>query len=75
MKTISRYRDKRWSLLRLALAVVIALPLAGCGDILKVVDPDIVTPESLESEIGLQTLRNGAKTIAMRRKRQRAIVS
>ena len=60
MKTISTYRDKRGSLLRLALAVVIALPLAGCGDILKVVDPDIVTPESLESEIGLQTLRNGA---------------
>lgn len=40
--------------------VALALPLVGCSDILLVNDPDVVTPESLESEIGLQTLRNGA---------------
>ena len=56
---ITTYRDRPGSLLKLALAVVIALPLSGC-DILDVVDPDIVTPGSLESDVGLQTLRNGA---------------
>lgn len=58
MTMISTYRDRPGRLLSLALAVVITLP--GCKGVLDVVDPDIVTPESLESEIGLQTLRNGA---------------
>ncbi len=60
MNKITTYRDRTGSLLKLALAVVIALPLSGCKGVLDVVDADIVTPESLESEIGLQTLRNGA---------------
>ena len=60
MNTITRYRDRPGSLLMLALAVVIALPLSGCKGILDVFDPDIVTPGSLESDVGLQTLRNGA---------------
>lgn len=60
MNTITTYRDRPGSLLRLALAVVIALPLSGCKGVLDVVDADIVTPGSLESDIGLQTLRNGA---------------
>ena len=58
MSNIASYTERRrlfWS----ALAVAIILPLAGCN-ILEVVDPDIVTPESLESDIGLQVLRNGA---------------
>ncbi len=46
---------------RLAIvAVGLTLPLAGCENILEVTDPDIVTPDALASEIGLQTLRNGA---------------
>ncbi len=46
---------------RLAIvAVALTLPLAGCENILEVVDPDIVTPDALDSELGLQTLRNGA---------------
>jgi len=44
-----------------ALAIsMMALGLSACDNILKVSDPDIVTPENLEDEIGLQTLRNGA---------------
>ena len=60
MKTITTYRDRPGRLLKLALAVVIALPLSGCKGILDVFDPDIVTPGSLETELGLQTIRNGA---------------
>jgi hypothetical protein len=40
-------------------AVALTLPLAGCENILEVTDPDIVTPDNLLDEIGLQTLRNG----------------
>ncbi len=43
-----------------ALIGILVLPLAGCQDLLEVNDPDIVTPENLESELGLETLRNGA---------------
>ena len=45
---------------RLILALLVGLPLAGCEGVLEVTDPDIVTPDNLTSEIGLQTLRNGA---------------
>jgi hypothetical protein len=41
-------------------SLLLALPLAACENILNVTDPDIVTPGSLEGDIGLQTLRNGA---------------
>ncbi len=40
---------------------ILVLPLAGCGsDLLKVTDPDIVTPSSLSGDIGLKTLYAGA---------------
>lgn len=42
------------------LALLLALPLTACDNILDVNDPDIVTPNNLEDEVGLQTLRNGA---------------
>ncbi len=38
----------------------LALGVGGCDSILGVVDPDIVTPESLQSSSGLATLRAGA---------------
>ena len=60
MKTITTYRDRPGRLLKLALAVVIALPLSGCKGILDVTDPDIITPDKLTGDLGLQTLRNGA---------------
>lgn len=58
MNNITSYTERR-RLFWPALAVAVILPLAGC-DVLEVTDPDIVTPPSLESDIGLQTLRNGA---------------
>jgi hypothetical protein len=39
---------------------LVALPLTGCDSMLDVTDPDIVTPENLQDELGLTTLRNGA---------------
>jgi hypothetical protein len=36
------------------------LPLVACQGLLDVSDPDIVTPDNLADELGLQTLRNGA---------------
>ncbi len=41
-------------------ALALTLPLSACDSLLNVKDPDIVTPENLTDEIGLQTLRNGA---------------
>lgn len=43
-----------------ALCLLVALPMFACEGILDVTDPDIVTPENLEDDLGLQTLRNGA---------------
>jgi hypothetical protein len=43
-----------------ALVVSAVLALAGCDKLLEVNDPDIVTPDNLQDELGLQTLRNGA---------------
>ena len=43
-----------------ALAVLAVLSLAACDKLLEVNDPDIVTPDNLTDELGLQTLRNGA---------------
>jgi hypothetical protein len=48
-------------LAHVALLALFVLPLAACGDgLLTVDDPDIITPENLISEAGLQALRNGA---------------
>ncbi len=41
-------------------AVALVLPLVACDSLLEVDDPDIITPENLEDEIGIQALRNGA---------------
>lgn len=40
--------------------VMVPLVLAGCGDILDVQNPDIVTPETLNRPAGLSTLYAGA---------------
>lgn len=44
----------------LCLISLMSVSLAGCEGILEVNDPDIITPNNLEDEIGLQALRNGA---------------
>lgn len=55
---MKRY-NRRPATLALAAAFAI-LPFTGCDSIIKETDPDIVTPDNLDSDIGLQTLRNGA---------------
>jgi hypothetical protein len=55
-----REGNRRFLPVALALVGLLALPAAGCNDILQVNDPDIVTPDNLKDELGLQTLRNGA---------------
>jgi hypothetical protein len=43
-----------------ALAVFLVFGLSSCDNLLNVTDPDIVTPETLNSEAGIETLRNGS---------------
>jgi hypothetical protein len=55
-----RAGNRRFLPTALALVGLLALPAVGCNDLLEVNDPDIVTPDNLQDELGLQTLRNGA---------------
>ena len=48
------------SLGMLSLAAIIILSVSSCDSMLEVVDPDIVTPENLNSEAGIATLRAGS---------------
>ena len=43
-----------------SLSVLLTFGTISCDSIVEVVDPDIVTPESLNSEAGIQTLRAGS---------------
>ncbi len=52
------FRARR--VLPVALAAFAVLTLGGCEKLLEVNDPDIVTPDNLTDDLGLQTLRNGA---------------
>lgn len=45
---------------RAALAALVALVMAGCRNVLKVSEPDIVTPSSLTGPAGLDALYTGA---------------
>ena len=54
-----RGRSRRFLTSACALFGILILPLAGCQDLLEVDDPDIVTPENLQNDLGLETLRNG----------------
>jgi len=55
-----RKGNRRFLPAALALVGLLTLSAAGCNDILEVNDPDIVTPDNLQDELGLETLRNGA---------------
>jgi hypothetical protein len=50
----------RFARLTLCAAALLALPLAGCNDPLRVADPDIVPPVNLDDPAALPTLRAGA---------------
>jgi hypothetical protein len=51
-----------WRLARAAVvaAALAALPLAGCGDLLEVPDPDVATPGSVQNEASLPVVLAGA---------------
>lgn len=61
MNTIVKNRDRIWRHLIFAgAAIILALSTYACDSMVDVTDPDIVTPESLNSEAGIQTLRAGS---------------
>ena len=47
-------------LLIASLSILLALGTISCDSLVEVTDPDIVTPESLNSEAGIQTLKAGS---------------
>ncbi len=57
-----RRRNRPFLAAAIAVVVLLGVPLVGCGDLLEVNDPDIVTPDNLTDDLGLETLRNGALT-------------
>lgn len=61
MNTLVKNRDQIWRYIIFAgAAIIIALSTYACDSMVDVTDPDIVTPESLNSEAGIQTLRAGS---------------
>ena len=62
MNTTRDHRCAPGTLVGLAVAGLILLPLTGCdtSSLLSVQDPDIVTPSSLTGEAGLNALYTGA---------------
>ena len=61
MNIKSIYNTRDWTkLLLVSLTFMAAFGIYACDSILDVEDPDIVTPESLNSEAGIQTLRAGS---------------
>lgn len=51
---------KIWRSMLAGATVLFALSSQGCDSLVDVTDPDIVTPESLNSEAGIATLRAGS---------------
>ncbi|MEQ9287801.1 MAG: hypothetical protein RIG77_12875 [Cyclobacteriaceae bacterium] len=61
MKNLIKNQEENLNTIRIIyLTLFIALGFTSCDSMLEVTDPDIVTPESLNSESGLQTLRAGS---------------
>lgn len=61
MSTTVKNRDRLWRHLLIAgLSAIVAFGTYACDSMVDVTDPDIVTPESLNSEAGIQTLRAGS---------------
>jgi len=63
MKNFIKNKDQFGSLRGLVLtclSILLTLVAVSCDSIVEVTDPDIVTPESLNSEAGIQTLKAGS---------------
>ena len=59
IKNKNEFGKFRWLILA-CLSIFLTLGMVSCDDIVDVTDPDIVTPESLNSEAGIQTLKAGS---------------
>ncbi len=55
----TRSSDSLWKYAALAFMLLMTMGTMACDSMVNVVDPDIVTPESLNSEAGIATLRAG----------------
>jgi hypothetical protein len=59
IKNNNEFGRFRWLILA-SLTILLTLGMVSCDDIVDITDPDIVTPESLNSEGGIQTLKAGS---------------
>jgi hypothetical protein len=59
IKNKNEFGRFRWLILA-SLTILLTLGMVSCDDLVDVIDPDIVTPESLNSETGIQTLKAGS---------------
>jgi hypothetical protein len=63
MKNIIKIKNQfgsfRWIFLA-SLSILLTLGTTSCDSLVEVIDPDIVTPESLNSEAGIETLKAGS---------------
>ena len=59
IKNKNQYKSFRWLILT-SLLILLGLGTISCDSLVEVTDPDIVTPESLNSEAGIQTLKAGS---------------
>lgn len=56
-RNIDGYNSTLWSACMVALLLLVT---SSCDSVLDVIDPDIVTPDNLNSVAGIQTLRGGS---------------
>ncbi|MBO6620400.1 MAG: hypothetical protein JJ892_09915 [Balneola sp.] len=61
MSTLLKNNNRIWRQLVIAgITAIVAFGTYSCDDMVNVTDPDIVTPESLSGQEGLETLRAGS---------------
>ncbi len=62
IKNKNQFRSFRWVFLA-TLLILLTLGTTSCDSLVEVIDPDIVTPESLNSETGIETLKAKAGSL------------
>lgn len=60
MRNLINNKTMKHCLRMFGLTAIIVMTVTSCDSMLEVVDPDIVTPENLNSEAGIATLRAGS---------------
>ncbi len=59
IKNKNQFGSLRW-LIFASFSILLSFGITSCDSLVEVIDPDIVTPESLNSETGIQTLKAGS---------------